>query len=479
MEKKCMIFGCGAVGKVAYNKLNQIYNILAYIDNNKELWGNSMNKTSIISPTDAKQIHDDNEDIVIIIAVVKYYDIFLQLKQMGISNIMVWKSGLLYHCNGQYNLIPVEEICIPYKKHNGERMSVLFVQTSPCIRTNKIAKSLKDNGIETSLAYMDNSPHFNNNIYAKAYMNYYAINSFQGLINYINNSDYDLIHSSNEPDILTALLSFSNKPVVHDCHDLSSAYKSMTPDEMAVEFIANVKSAGVIYTTEGIRNVALKKFGIRKEKTFVLENLISEELIPDRHLDKISASDGKMHIVYEGGIIGNDKMNHRFFETIWLKIASQGIHIHFYSPSDYSYCTYLEKLHPNLHFEGNLSSRELSVEMSKYDVGLCWLNTNDKNKQYLEFASPNKIQEYVNAGIPVAVGNVESQIDYVEGHGFGKYLDLNSDIKKELYEISNIKIPDKVLVEKELTFERRIPYLMEYYENIKEHSCNSEIMSIE
>lgn len=466
MKDKCLIFGCGAVGKVAYNKLNQIYNILAYIDNNKKLWGNSMNKTSIISPTDAKQILNDNEDIVIIIAVTEYYNIYLQLKQMGISNIMVWKSGLLYYCNGQYNLIPVEEICIPYKKYNKEKMSVLFVQTSPCIRTNKIAKSLKDSGIETSLAYIDNSPHSNNNIYAKAYMNYYAINSFQGLINYVNNSDFDIIHSSNEPDILTALLTFSNKPVVHDCHDLSSAYKSMTPDEMAVEYIANVKSAGVIYTTEGIRQYAINKFNLDNKKTYVLENLISEEMNPLKKLAKLSAIDGKIHCVYEGGIIGGDKFSHRFFEYIWKKIGDLGIEIHYYSASDYNYCKELESLHPDFHFEGNISSKELAVEMSKYDVGLCLLNINDKNRQYLEYASPNKIQEYVNAGIPVAVGNIKSQISYVENHSFGKYLDMEGDILTQLKDISNIKIPQNVLKKKKLTLESRIPELMDYYREI-------------
>lgn len=466
MKKQCMIFGCGAVGKIAYHKLSQIYDVLVYIDNNEMLWGEEIHQINICSPKEAKDIYDRQETIEIVIAVTDYYPIYLQLKQMGMEDIVVWKSGLLYRCEGMYNLMPIAYMNSFFDKKEMSEMSVLFVQTAPCIRTNKIAKALKDCGISTALAYTENSPQFNNRNYVEVYQQYYPIFAMKELIDLVNESDFDIVHSSNEPDILTALLTYSNKTVVHDCHDLSSAYKSMTPDEMAVEYVANVKSSGVIYTTEGIRQEAIRKFNIKEDKTFVLENLISEELIPQKRLSKLSSKDGQIHIVYEGGIIGNDKMSHRYFEDIWLKIAQAGIHIHFYSPSDYQYCKKLEALHPNLHFEGNVSSNELAVEMSKYDVGLCWLNTNEKNIQYLEFASPNKIQEYINAGLPVAVGNVKSQIKYVEGFCFGKYLDLNENIEKQLKEISMIEIPTNILSKKKLTFESRIPDLIDFYKVI-------------
>lgn len=465
-KDKCMIFGCGAVGKTAYHKLCQIYDVLAYIDNNETLWGETINQITICSPKEAKDIYDRHETMEIVIAVTDYYPIYLQLKQMKMEDIVIWKCGLLYHCEGMYNLAPVVYKNSVFTQKENSEMRVLFVQTAPCIRTNKIAKALKDCGIYTALAYTEKSPQFNNRNYAEAYQQYYPIFAMGELINLVNKSDFDIVHSSNEPDILTALLTYSNKPIVHDCHDLSSAYKSMTPDEMAVEYVANVKSSGVIYTTEGIRQEALRKFNIKEDKTFVLENLISEELIPQKRLSKLSLEDGQIHIVYEGGIIGSDKMSHRYFEDIWLKIAQAGIHIHFYSPSDYQYCKKLEALHPNLHYEGNISSNELSVEMSKYDVGLCWLNTNEKNKQYLEFASPNKIQEYINAGLPVAVGNVKSQIEYVEGFGFGKYLDLNENMEKQLREIEKIEIPANILSKKKLTFESKIPYLIDFYKVI-------------
>lgn len=466
MKEKCIIFGCGAVGRIAYYKLNQVYDIVAYADNNPDLWGQELKGIKILAPGELKDFYA-KEMPQIIIAVTMYQPIYQQLKQMSLNSIIVWKYGLLYNCGNLGELYPIKYKNTFYFRKKQDELSVLFVQTTPCIRTNKIAKALKKLGVEVVLAYTEASPPENNKYYVDTYSYSYSIFTMDSFIDFVNKSDFDVVHSSNKPDVLTALLTYSNKPVVHDCHDLSSVYQSMTPDEMAVEYVANVKSNGVIYTTEGIRREAVKRFHLQKDKTFVLENLISKELSPDKRLPKLSAVDGQIHLVYEGGIKGNDKMCHRYFEEIWLKIVRAGVHLHFYSPSDYQYCQKLQELHPNLHFEGNFSSNELAVEMSKYDVGLCWLNTNEKNKQYLEFASPNKIQEYINAGIPVAVGNVKSQIEYVEGYGFGRFLDLAGDIVNQLKEIAEIEIPEHILETKKLTFEGKISGLIDFYNKVR------------
>ena len=117
------------------------------------------------------------------------------------------------------------------------------------------------------------------------------------------------------------------------------------------------------------------------------------------------------------------------------------------------------------HFEGNRTSLELAIEMSKYDVGLCILNATQRNKKYLEYASPNKIQEYINAGIPVAVGNIKSQIDFVENNSFGKQIHLEQGILKQLEGIKKINIPVGILQEKQMTLETKIPQLISFYDS--------------
>lgn len=83
--------------------------------------------------------------------------------------------------------------------------------------------------------------------------------------------------------------------------------------------------------------------------------------------------------------------------------------------------------------------------------------------KHLEFASPNKIQEYVNAGIPVAVGNVLSQKVFVEENGFGKEVDFAKDILKQIKDIARIEIENNILQKKGLTFESKIIELAEFY----------------
>ena len=458
-----IIFGCGEFGKAAYLKLHKYYKIEGFVDNNKLLWGKELFGLKVLNLSAAVSLCKEQR-VYIIIAIKAYSEIESQLREQQINTYLVWKNGFLYQYGKDKVMYPVNRLENHYyKKENENGRSILFVQKTPCIRTNKIAKKIKDRDIQIALAYLSVGVNGNEQIEG-LYDHLYPICSFQEFVDYVNNSEFDLIHSSNEPDLLTTLLTNSNKPIIHDCHDLSSAYKNMSPNEMVVEYVANVKSNGVIYTTEGIREVACKKFSIDKNKTFVLENLISEELQPERKLNKLSILDGEMHCVYEGGILGGDKMSHRYFEEIWKKITDCGIHIHFYSPSDEKYCREMESKSKYLHFEGNYTSKELAVEMSKYDVGLCILNINNTNRQYLEYASPNKVQEYVNAGLPVAVSNIQSLINYVEENSFGKNIDMDGDIKAQLEEIVKIKIPERILQKKGLTLESKIPELISFYQ---------------
>lgn len=463
MKKKCMIFGCGQIGTIAYYKLKESFDIIAYIDNNQALWGTKKYGVAVIAPNEINA-YKVNDEFEIIIAIGVYREVIRQLEQYNINDAVVWDSGLLYRYDRNDLFYPVVD-CIDnyYKKNDKEKMSVLFVQTSACIRTLKIAKALSEIGVNVSLAYWISSPDIDNKEYSPIFEKIYPIYSFGSFIDFVNNSEFDVVHSSNEPDSLTVLAQKSNKPVIHDCHDLSSAYKSMTPDEMTVEFIANINSNGVIYTTEGIRKEAIRKFGLNWNQTHVLENFISEELAPALKYTKLSSTDGELHCVYEGGVIGGDKDSHRYFEEIWMKLAQSGVHVHFYTSYLPEYCRYLETLSPFIHYEGNFSSKDLSVEMSKYDVGLCILNVTEKNMQYLEFASPNKIQEYVNAGIPVAVGDIKSQIEFVEGNDFGGYLNLEGNISERLKTISRIEIKDGVLRERGYTLESRMDGLITFY----------------
>lgn len=80
-----VVFGCGNFGLYAYNWLElQHYKIIAYSDNNDELWGGFFKGVKIIPPEKIKELLFDSEKVLI--ANEKYFqDIRSQLISMGIS----------------------------------------------------------------------------------------------------------------------------------------------------------------------------------------------------------------------------------------------------------------------------------------------------------------------------------------------------------------------------------------------------------
>ena len=140
-----------------------------------------------------------------------------------------------------------------------------------------------------------------------------------------------------------------------------------------------------------------------------------------------------------------------------------------------NYCKELEKKSPYLHYEGNVGGKDLIRELSKYDLGLLLFNVNRRNKDFIETGSPNKLFEYLNARIPVVVGNVDMHIAFVNKYDAGIVLDFDKDVLKQLREARKIQIPKDFLLKNSLTMEAQASKLENFYENIiKQHSYKEE-----
>ena len=463
--KKCIIFGAGYYGTEAYYKLKEYYDIIFYVDNNEMIWETRVHDIPVISFEKMLQIYD-HENMEIIICCKAYSAIAHQLTMAGIQAYYVMLEGFLYYCDNNEMMMPRELMKIEnYIKEKNEK-NILFVQNTACIRTHKIATMMKGKGYKVFLLYTIAPPESNNASFIDVYDKIFTVFSPKALVDFVNNSDFDIIHSSNEPDSLTNYLQLTNKKIVFDVHDMLSLMGESSVEALTLEYIANVRSAGVIYTSESVLEIAKAKFGLEKQRTFVLKNLILNRIKVKQAYEKLSSKDGEIHCVYEGGIEGNNKRHLRFFEHIWKKITDCGVHIHYYSQSDYNYCVALEKKSPYLHFEGNVGSEQLAVEMTKYDCGLILLNVNNANRVLLETASPNKVNEYLNSSLPVIVGEVRSLVDFVKEYGVGIHLDLNGDIKKQLQEASKIKIEDDFLEKNKMVMDCYSDELVQFYNSI-------------
>ena len=172
----------------------------------------------------------------------------------------VMLEGFLYHTDLNETMMPVELCKAPYlRKKDGEK-NILFVQNAACIRTYKIAKVMKEEGYKVYLLYTLAPPYAAYEEFADIYEDIWGFSSANGILDFISNSDFDIVHCSNEPDILVNIVQRSNKPVVADTHDMQSIRRDTDFDALVLEYLANVNSDGVMYTSAYGANIAKDKY---------------------------------------------------------------------------------------------------------------------------------------------------------------------------------------------------------------------------
>lgn len=463
--KKLILFGAGFYGKSAYNKFHDQFEILYFADNNPDMEGKELFGVPVILGSKIKEVCTCDTDIII--CTRSHAAISTQLIGMGITDYYVMMEGFLYHTNSEDTMLPVEISKYSYLHKKQNEKNILFVQNAPCIRTHKIASMMREEGYHVYLLYTMSGTKNSNKEYMSIYEEIFSFSSAAGIVDFINHSDFDLIHSSNAPDILTTLALTTSKPLVFDTHDMNSISGYDSIEDLTLEYIANVKSDGNIYTSDGVVQIAKKKFGLEGKEIFCLENMILEQEEIAEPYEKLSHIDGEIHCVYEGGIVGNNTENERFFEDIWEKIADYGIHIHYYSQADPLYCKELEKKNYYFHYEGNMGSKELVREMTKYDCGLAVFNVTEKNKIFLETGTANKMYEYLNAQLPVIVGEVQSYQKFVKRYNVGISIDITGNLKEQIENACKIRISPNFLEENHLTMKSRSKELAEFYERVK------------
>lgn len=114
--KNIVLFGAGFYGETAYYKLKKIYDILFYVDNDKNKSGSKLHGIEIIDLQRLKKIYEkDSMDVVIS---SRYFSaIGEQLHGIGISEYYIMVESLLYHKNQESGIVPCDTGELqPYKK---------------------------------------------------------------------------------------------------------------------------------------------------------------------------------------------------------------------------------------------------------------------------------------------------------------------------------------------------------------------------
>ena len=126
----------------------------------------------------------------------------------------------------------------------------------------------------------------------------------------------------------------------------------------------------------------------------------------------------------------------------------------------------------NRHTDMHLLRKTVAVIHSFRNIhqhlcGLAIFNINEQNRIFLETGTANKVYEYLNAGIPVVVGEIKSYIKFVEKYGVGKMLDMQKDIRAQISLIAQISIEEDFLTKNNLTMMARSKELIDFYERVK------------
>lgn len=339
-------------------------------------------------------------------------------------------------------------------------LNLLFVQEAPCIRNYKMASALRARGHRVSLAYTkaDLSQMYkglDNDVYDEV-IRLRDHRHFWDLC-----GAYDLVHCHNEPDQLSVVALGGAAPVVHDTHDLISLRGGGETSLVFFEGLANRSAHGRVYTTAYQEREARELYGV-SGPSLVFNNYASAGDLPRRRLPKLSAQDGRTHLVYEGGMGGN---SHRDFIDLFHALASAGLVVHMYpTRHDPDLALRLGAI-PNLRYHQPLSPRQIMEEMTQYDFGIIPFNLVKGNRRFLDSTMANKLYEYLAAGLPVVASDLQTYREYFAEHPVGFTFTSASDIIQGLPRLRTMA-REVILADHVRTYEGEITRLEEFYHQV-------------
>jgi glycosyltransferase involved in cell wall biosynthesis len=364
-----------------------------------------------------------------------------------------------------------------------DRRNVLFLEGQPCIRALKYAEGFKSVCADVKLDFAYTGETLSelyghgDNLFGK-WTKLVKEKAAVQLEKIVDSEDIDLIHSHNAPDFLTGMAVdlFKGKiPIIYDIHDLitsrTTPYGSVDPlSKVAIdaERKAATFSDGVIYVTQGVKDLCDEKYPIREKSGIVFESYVPERFVPNVLRKKLSEKDDEIHIVYEGSLDNQNKGSHYDLLDIFKEIASQGIHVHIYSSRELGDSVEdfrkTEKRH--FHYHGHKSPEELFPEMTQYDYG--WAGFNKaKNGPHLGTVLANKVMEYVACGLPVISFDHKTQKDFINQHGVGIVIDDVGGLKEVLSENTKAVKQNVLGKRTEFTIENNILRVRDFYEDIR------------
>jgi glycosyltransferase involved in cell wall biosynthesis len=283
----------------------------------------------------------------------------------------------------------------------------------------------------------------------------------------------DVIHSHNLPDTLTVLANEMVRgtiPVIHDVHDLQSLrrtpYENGFPEPRSTQMLerrAIEESAAVITVSDEL----IAEIGTRYRlpgHTLVFPNYALLRDLPPLAQSEAHRNGIPPKLVYQGTLSTNG--GHYDLREIFTALVAEGATLEIYPSREVPEYRELAEATPGLTYHDTVDPATLLRALSRYDYGWAGFN-NGLNSAHIDTALPNKLFEYLGAGLPVLTLGHTAIRRFLRTRGLGIALASPTELAPELARRDLEKLRRRVAGARHtLTIEANIQGVADIYENV-------------
>jgi glycosyltransferase involved in cell wall biosynthesis len=352
-------------------------------------------------------------------------------------------------------------------------MRVLFLERQPCVRAMKYAVALRGlvPGMRISFAYQGRTLTEWYGAGDELFEHWWRLpieRPGDALAQVVAEERPDLIHSHNLPDELTAvaLAAVPDVPVVHDVHDLHSLRNTpyedgldQPPDPDALERRAVEGAAALVAVSDEMVEAIAHRHRL-PERVCVFPNYALARDLPELGPPPEGRGD-PLRVVYQGTLSTNG--GHYDLRDGLRAAAAAGLLVDVLPNRD---APAYSDLVPGVRLLPKLAPRDVPTALVGYDAGWACFNPG-LNADHLHTALPNKLYEYIGAGLPVIGGRHRALARELRRLGVGLVVDPHEDLAGRLAEadLEGMRARARA-VRSELTVEANVHRLLEVYEAI-------------
>lgn len=375
-------------------------------------------------------------------------------------------------------------------------MKILMTHTEPCIRVLKEIKALKRLKPDIEIQLLQTAPSYFQAELEKYADKIYILPMLTQRMSYLNlpfiyrlskyiykivkQEKIDLIHTHATPSLTTlaAIRSGLNLPLIYDMHDVEALFKERhllnlplpvvdgLYSQLRLSLVDKIESyclsnsSRVIVVSPEQKKFLIERFNVGKDKISIFMSAVSgSEFVvhkPNKNINKV---------VYIGTYSYISHRNISEYMKVLSKISD--FEFHFYLLGGR-----LNKRFDNIVIHPGFERSRLFDVLCQYDIGALFF-TPEKNQgvSCLDIALPNKLFEYMAAGLPVISPNFKNLHKFISSNQIGSTFPLMNpeDISNALYEIErNYSMYSKNVksVRKKYTLERFAKQLYRVYEEL-------------